>query len=47
LDCFEYDEWPGVAGGEELTFKLPEWAMAQPSKPLTIGGVPIDFDGGA
>lgn len=47
LECFEFDEWPGVAGEQELTFHLPEWAMAQPAKALTIGGVPIDFDGGA
>lgn len=46
LDCFEYNEWPGVAGDEELTFRLPEWAMSQPEKPFTIGGVPIDFNGG-
>lgn len=39
--CRATDTWPGIGGGAIQPMVLPEWAMPDASKELTIGGVSI------
>lgn len=41
-ECLERDEWPGIARGRELSFRLPPWAQDADEPAINYSGLETD-----